>query len=181
MTANRNDGFDRISGCQAVMAAEHWHVHKGHYFMVDDIFLDLANGGTREYLIVVPTLIFPHLRAAQFSLEDSPCTLEYFEGTTVSANGTELTPFNNNRNSLNETTVQVFHTPTVTGDGTQFVDEYIPPTGVGASPGASGSDESEEWILKQGTNYLIRLTNNSGGIIDGGLHLTFYDLKATPP
>ena len=68
---------------------------------------------------------------------------------------------------------------TISATGTAILeDQYVPDPGGGffSSPGTSVADVSEEWILKQNEDYLLRLTNNSGGAIDGSVYIVFYEI-----
>jgi hypothetical protein len=70
------------------------------------------------------------------------------------------------------------HTPTISDLGTQ-IDYALMPTlsAVGSNVGGvTGPDIGEEWVLKPSTKYLLRLTNNSGGAVDVGFHLFWYEL-----
>lgn len=80
--------------------------------------------------------------------------LALFESTTVSADGAARTPQSRNRISAPTCPIGVFGGPTVTGDGTQL--ELV---------GAQDPVTTCEWILKPGTNYLARLTNDAAGAI----------------
>ena len=91
--------------------------------------------------------------------------LELFEDPTLSNDGIELTPFNNNRNSSNTTTVLVFKDPTVSSDGTLLVPEVIGTDTVNPTGRQGGVfNRHNEFLLRQGGSYLIKytaLTDNS--------------------
>lgn len=77
-----------------------------------------------------------------------------YEGIT-STEGTGITEFNRNRNSATEATCVVVHTPTVSNTGTLLRTKHF---GTGKTAGVE-THENDEWVLKQNTKYLIRLTN----------------------
>ena len=99
--------------------------------------------------------------------------LQIFEGTTVSANGTVLTPTNRNRTSSNTATMTVHHTPTVTGDGTALLNggQFLPS---GSGPIKLGVLDNEI-ILAANTLHLVRLQNIAGAAADLGVALNFYE------
>jgi hypothetical protein len=73
----------------------------------------------------------------------------------------------------------VFTDPTVTDTGTQIHHVWVPPTGagVGSSVGLSEVSFGEEWILKPSTDYILRITNGSGGAIDTWHEMLFYEVS----
>ena len=172
--------FDAFAHATTVIQEEHRLIHDGMYFSTNYGFTSLANGANLDILIAVPANSFPHLRAWAYSLEDGPCNFTLYEGTTTSDDGTALTSTNNNRNSTNAPNAVWTHTPTISGVGTAILENhYVPDPGGGflsGSPGTNFSDVSEEWILKPSTKYLLRLTNNSGGAIDGSVYIVHYEL-----
>ena len=166
--------FDLFANAYTVIQEQHRMVHDGYMFHAAGQVLDLANGGTLEFLFVTPENCYPHLQKIVFFLEDAPCQMQVYEGATVSANGTEATVLNTNRNSPNTPCAQLFVGPTVTADGSLFHDRYFPTAG--KDTGLVEQGMADEWIFKPSTNYLFRLTNNSGGIIDFGFEGKWYEI-----
>lgn len=132
---------------------EHYKIHEGDTYTIIQT-TDLGNGGVRDILVVPPnTAVRAHLIwEIEHELETS---IQFYRGTTYTDNGTAIVSFNRNGNSLNTATTLVYHTPTITNAGT-----LIGTIQQGDGKKAGGSDrESNEFILKQGTAYLIRITN----------------------
>lgn len=177
LPSSRMDGFDRLTGCQGSISEPHLLLHQGFMFMADLKFTGLANGASKDFLIVVPENRYPHFRTAEFDIDSGPCDIRIFEDTTVSSNGTSVPIVNLNRASPFVSNVTIFHTPTITDDGDELAVEYLPATAP-SKGGTSGEESATEWVFNHNRNYLIRLTNNSGGAIAAGLHLQFYDLSA---
>ena len=71
--------------------------------------------------------------------------------------------------STTDINTDIFHSPTITDDGTEITGAYI---AGGSGPGKSSSGgvvalhNDAEFILKTNTNYLIRVTNDSAEVID---------------
>ena len=103
---------------------------------------------------------YPHLRYYSFKTDGGSCDIRLFEGTTVSSDGTGLTESNLNRASSK------------TDDGTQIDFDLIETS---KHQGGGIDDIPSEWILKPDNNYLLRLTNNSGGAIDGVFKMFWYE------
>lgn len=159
--------FDPFVHAITVMDHEHRVIHDGMTYHATDRIASLANGATLDWLISVPAGTYPHMTQFSFQLEKGDVDILTYEGVTTSADGTPITTFNRNRNSLNEAETLMFGGPTVTDLGTEIHDRFVPPTGsgVGSSAGTLAPNFGEEWILKPDTKYLIRLTNNSGSAI----------------
>jgi hypothetical protein len=86
-----------------------------------------------------------------------------YEGTTTTDDGTSVLTANRNRTSSLTFTSSVFHSPTVDTLGTQLTEDYFP-AGVKNKEVGSSSEQTSSWILKPNTNYLLRVSNISGGI-----------------
>lgn len=151
---------DQFSGAIGFIEQEHLKIHEGKGFTIAKR-LTIANvGGIHEFLGIVPAASFPHFRSIIVAADGGPFDIDFYEGTTVSANGTAVTPQNNNRNSTNTANLDIYDTPTITNDGTLIEPVLVPGT---KQSGSLGSEGSNEWNLKVSTNYMIRITNNTTG------------------
>jgi len=152
--------IDQFSGAVGCIEQEHLKIHEGKGFTLAKR-LSIANvGGTHEFLGIVPALVYPHFRKITVASDGGPFDVDFYEGTTVSDNGTAVTACNNNRNSATTAELLIYDTPTITGDGTLLEPILIPGT---KQSGALGSEGSNEWDLKQDEKYMIRITNNTTG------------------
>ena len=144
---------DAMSGKLVAIEYEHSQIHEGIMFTILEV-TDLTNGATRDLFVISPdTTKWTHLVwEIEHELET---TIQFYLGTTYSAIGTEITSFNRNGNSGNVATTKVYHTPTITDVGT-----LIGTIQQGDGKKAGGSDRlSNEFMLKQGAVYLVRITN----------------------
>ena len=173
--------FDGFSHSISVIQEEHRLIHSGMVFTVNIRFSGLTNGSNFDVAMQNPAGNFPHLRGWSYSLEDGPCEVTLYEGGTITFDGTEYTPVNNNRNSSKTANLVIEEGPTITLPGNPILEsQYVPDPGGGffaGTPGTGVSDLSEEWVLAPDENYLLRLTNNSGGTIEGSLYLIFYEIS----
>ena len=119
---------------------------------------DYAEGVTvRNYLIKVPEGVFPHL-VYSVACEEA-AQVQFFEGATVSADGTEIIQARLNRNSSRTIQTGTFHSPTITDDGTELPGGYVPGGNGASNPGATVAlHDDAEWLLKDNTNYIVRIT-----------------------
>ena len=139
----------------ATVTYAHHEIHEGDMYTTCNV-TDLANGATVNILIRTPnTLKWSHLL---WDLDhELEATVTFYEAATVTANGTELMARNRDRNSSNTAGTKIYVGPTVTAVGTQLCRVQQ-----GAGNKAGGSDRAEnEWVLKQNTVYLLRITNNT--------------------
>ena len=144
---------DAVSGKLVTIAYEHLRIHEGNTFTVLEV-TDLGQAGVRNLYIVTPdTNKWAHL---VWEIEhEKETSIQFYMDSTYSNIGTEITPFNRNGNSPNIATTKVYHTPTITDVGT-----LIGIIQQGDGKKAGGSDrQSNEFILKRNTVYLVKITN----------------------
>ncbi len=145
--------IDSATRAIVTVAFEHHQIHDGLTFTVMEV-TDLGNGAVRDILVVSPnTTTWAHLVwEIEHELETS---IQFYRDTTYTFNGTAIGSFNRHGNSLNVATTLVYHTPTITNVGT-----LVAMIQQGDGKKAGGSDRlANEFILKQDTAYLIRITN----------------------
>jgi len=83
-----------------------------------------------------------------------------YENPTLTGDGTPLTKYNMRRDYAgNPAFAQVFHTPTISANGTQLDLHKVPEAGQTAGLVSGVYDPDREWILKANTSYLIRAHN----------------------
>ena len=172
--------FDPFAHAITTIDSEHRQIHDGMVFTFTEVFTGLTSGSSKDYLINVPVSCFPHFRKLAFSMSDGPITSYLYRGTTVSAAGNARTFINNNLNSATLMSCVLTEGPTITDIGTEVViDKKY--SAAGAPPGQSGptgkEDVDAEWVMAPGELYLLRLTNNSAGTIEGHVHMVGYELS----
>lgn len=172
-------GVDTFTGAQGVISEPHLLGHQGKMFHASIKVTGILDAGIENILFKVPAGVFPHLHKTRTNVGAGDVDIVSYEGTTVSADGAAVTVDNTNRNSSNTPDMTIFTGPTITGDGTEIHRLWLPPAGVGigrSAIGLSGAEAGEEWVLKPATNYLHRLTNNSGSTISAWFEFLFYEV-----
>jgi hypothetical protein len=139
-----NPGIDPLTGYPFVMDAERYKIHAGEVFRAD-VYFDADSG---LVLVTTDTLAYTHMTARVESQDAG--VFEIFETCTTSSDGSEILLFNAKRTSTDTLTVTVTDTPTMTDWGTQIEEGAV-------DSGGSGG-RGDEWILKQGTKYLVKFT-----------------------
>ena len=171
--------FDKIVHAITTISEPHRLAHDGMMFHFTHLHSAVVNGGTEDLLFKVPAGAYPHLNTMRVNAGGGDLNIYLYEGTTVSADGTAVTVHNTNRNSSNTADTPVYHTPTVTGVGTEIHHQWLPPSATGAGQthdGVTDAQQGEEWILAPSTNYMLRVENNSGNTIDIWVEVLFYEV-----
>ncbi len=167
--------WDPFAHALTTISEEHRLIHDGMFFTARGIVPSIPAAGTFDILLKTG-IIPPHFRKLVVTFDDGPVTIEFFEGTTVSADGVAASVINNNRMSSNVPLTGVFTGPTVTDPGTSL--------GALAEPGgpasAEGPEIGEELILASNTNYMVRITNGAAGAIQTSIKLGFYEISYRP-
>ena len=151
-------------------------VHQGRGFTHSNNHT-VANGANLDHLLITPPDVDVHLRLWKLKSNDGPCTINAYEDTVVSANGTAEAVGNNNRQSVITPRMLIYHTPTITSLGNMLEDNFIGATGGGAHVSVGESAESNiEWLLKRNTKYLLRLNNGSGTSTRMHIRMFWYEV-----
>ena len=167
----------------------HHRIHEGNFFSTHTVSTGLMIASPQQFLFISPSMAPPPFSADTVKVHltfvvscDLGVKIEFFEDTIVSTNGTALFIVVQNRNSTTPPLGQVFDGPTVVSDGTLIFTEIVGSTTTGGTGGLVERDE-QEFILKIGTNYLLKLTP----LIDvlGGTNITThfkgYDARPSSP
>ena len=162
---------------RVVITHEHQLVHEGKFFSVGHADAAAAASADIEVLVAAGANTDIHTYIKMIAGADA--RLDVFEAPTVTAAGTAITPQNHNRGSANTCDCTVTHTPTLSADGTQIWQEYLPGGSGGNSPGAVQHVGSEQMIMAAGETYLFRLTNLGATAQMIQLQLAYYGVKFT--
>lgn len=132
------------------------HIRAGKVYTHIDVH-EIANGGIYYHMVVTPNSALQ----PQFTYSISAtaeCQIFLYEEPTVSANGSETSNYNHNRNNSTANAVLIYHQPTVSSAGTMLEELKIGGTG-GNKQGSNLA--SDRWILKSNTKYLIKVISNA--------------------
>lgn len=155
--------------------AEHAYFYLGKFFDVHHYNNSLGNGAGLNILFDIGTTTgYIHLSLISATVSSGPCRVFLFENTTVSALGTALSVINLNRASSNVSAIAVYHTPTITSDGTDIHSDFMP---LGKDQGGSNIAAGYEnhMVLKPNTKYMFRVLNESGGIIKAAICIAWFE------
>ena len=175
-----DDVYDSNAHAITVIDEPHKMIHEGFMYKAWHKFSAVADAASVYVHIKVPAAVFPHFHDFTVAVGAGDVDISVFEGPTTSADGTALTERSLNRNgTVDASDVDLYHTPTVSADGTEIRSTWIPPTaaGVGNSDSGALEDADYEMLLKPSTNYLVKITNNSGGSIDIHCKTYWYEIN----
>lgn len=152
-------GIDRLSNAANIIEVEHKKIHDGKGFTTSDNFV-IANNETYSLLLQNPLGNFPHIRSYNVSATNNPMVIELLEGVTWSTSGNSATTFNNLRASSITPNLVVCGSTVLTDNGVKLEHSMIT---AGKDTGGNIKQIVTEWDLKSGSDYAIKITNNSGG------------------
>lgn len=153
--------IERVTKAAMTVDSNHAQIHAGNAYSLGEIF-SLAAGATVDISVFVPDGTYVHYQASDITTDGgNTVTATMYEGATVTADtGTPIVPVNRRRLGIPEvSSLTIKQNPTVTAIGTKIDQWYFPKTADNQSKGFNGKSDTNEWILKQGTHYLLRIAN----------------------
>jgi len=159
---------DRVSNNLITIARVHHETHEGELYDADHNFTAIADATSVYVAWTTPSGVYPHISYEVSASGD--CTVVLLDGLTYSG-GTAITAFNRNMNYADKTGVFV-HTPTSPTGGTEKFPWFIP---AGGKKGGSGGYDFPEKIYEPNTLYALKVTNISGGAINVGVSIAYYE------
>ena len=189
----RVDGveIDHLVKSIPVTSTFHHLGHEGNVFLHSDSHAGIANGADFDTLIIVPAgdatrqihLRFSYSLSGATPGTDVQAALILYKDTVVSDNGSIEGIVSNNDAVVKTSGVTIYTGPTIDTEpadlGTIKAQTLITSA---RRTGGSQDQIVPEWILapngESARNYLLRLTNNSGGTITAVNAIFFYDTGA---
>ena len=167
-----NLDLDPIHGGVPIEGDEHYHVHRSEFYTVSDFDNSVDTASPKYWHIITPdSAARSHMRIQLAT--DTGGLVELFENPTTTGNGTSLTAYNNDRNSVNNTTINFYYDPTVSYDGARIEVSRI---GAGREKKFGGmARQNSELILKQNEQYLIKVTPDSNAA-EVTINIGFYEV-----
>ena len=137
----------------------HHRVHSELMYITTDIDTDVDTISPKYWHIVAPDSATRIHLTLMISV-DTAGLVEFYEAPTTSANGTEITARNADRNSANTAACKFYFDPTVSADGIALQKDRIGSTNNKTKIGGIARQQVE-FILKQNTAYLVKYTPDS--------------------
>jgi hypothetical protein len=150
--------YDEVTGNVCVIGTEHHEIHEGEHFTAQHLFTGIGVAGNAYVLLTTPdTSVRVHIIFRVVASKNG--TIYFYEGPDITASGTAMTEFNNDRNSASAATMVVTHTPTIGagGNGSQLLVNVVGTDGSNPLGNIGGIlQRGQEFVLKQNEQYLIR-------------------------
>lgn len=143
---------------------DHDNIHLGKDFKSWVNFGSISAGSSVNILIKTPLTHSIHWRPDNPKPSVDKLRIKIFRSPTIAEDGegTPLPRINQNDELRIESTVLLFTGPTLTDDGTQIDEDFLPGSvGVGNAKSGSELDQGNEKVLDNDTYYLLRYTNES--------------------
>ncbi len=152
--------IDTIAGTLVQIPLEHHRVHEGSFYTVSGRTAELGSGDSIDLILAVPNTATRMHTVGGFSCATAGYA-EFWEDATALLAGATLTPYNNDRNSSNASTMTIYSEP---ASITLVTASKIQADQIGGGQqnrfGAEQRDDTE-WILKQGSSYLARYVSQA--------------------
>lgn len=171
------EGDEFVTKAVSVIQTDHKYIHYGKAFHSEIQTPSIAAGSSYYIRFKTPANVFVHKRPAAFSSSENIMKYDFFEESTVTANGSSLIPNNRNRLSANDSSVIIGLGASVSSDGL-LLESFTVGSGGGTQnrSGGSISGDADEWVLKQNTEYVIKISNiGSSTASIGYLGLFWYE------
>lgn len=138
---------------------EHYEVHEGDHYFVQG-FSDTNAGSILNFCMSTPNSATQvHVLFGLGSTGE--VSWQWFEAPTFGTDGNGVTPRNNNRNFADASGMGIRLNPTITSSGTNISQGSFGVTGTPVSQSGGERRETNELILRTGTNYLFRINSFS--------------------
>ena len=136
----------------------------------------LAVAGIKDLTIITPASTKTiHYRPANVVTTADNVLLQFYEGATATG-GSALTVADHNRKLTASSSAVFADGPTVSATGAQIGQAFLGgSTGVGQTRNGAQLGESNEWILKPSTTYLLRITNGSSASNTMQVNFVWYE------
>jgi hypothetical protein len=171
-TSGRSQVFRQDDDYNGIVVVDSIHhlVHEGKSFSLSR--RATIGAGTIDYVRLATPDTSKRLHFEVTVFGNAALTMQLFEGTSwTHVGGNVLTPVNRERNSSATSGATICHTPAGSGDGTAIFDTSIPANQASAQAFLAGR---REFILKQNTAYLIKVTGANGNIIT--VNMEWYEI-----
>lgn len=156
---------------------EHHEIHSGSHYFVDGV-QDLSINQVLDFTFTTPnTTSWTHL-IWKISTESETAWYVYENVVATNALANAITPYNNNRNSLNTSgntlKYEVQANLATANADTNVSDAILLQSGISGTGKEQGdSERNRELILKQNTTYCLRAIATAAGFID--FHMSWYE------
>jgi len=170
-----NSGIDSVTEAFITIDEAHEQIHEGNHFFLAS-YATINAGSSLSFCIEVPDSTKRVHMTYQVGTTGLTTT-EFFEGSDLTMDGTEMTIQNSNRNSATTSIMTIEGNCTISNMGTLYSTQKF---GVLDTPSKSLGGEygrDNELIFKNNTKYVYRITSGSAGNV---INYRAYWYETTP-
>ena len=195
--SNRNEGFtaksgraltpsgsdcnliEEVTGAYRSVTTDHDLIHQGKAFTTVNKFT-IASAASAYLEMIIPAGAYVHFKPVAMQSDGPKITIQLIEAPTITTGSTAVTPANRRRIGTPAiSTVTVKSNPTGVSGGTVLDQDYIGGgTGNAQTTSGGASQNDNEWVLKAGTTYVIKVTNGGSGSADVNIKTFWYEEAA---
>ena len=147
--------IDASTNSLMVIDSAHHEIHEGDHYKIRG-YEALAKGGDKQFLFLTPdTTEWAHMIIGVDNTLSTIIVKLYEAPTYTLGSATACTKINRNRNSNNTSSISCYEDPTVSATGTLLGQNIF---GSGKNSTGGGDRDTNEIVLKQGTAYLLDIT-----------------------
>ena len=165
--------FDKSGAFKTVTEFQN-AVHDGESFSFSINQIGLANNGVVSLLLRTGAKQV-HFDGLNIKASIGPFRIQFYEAPTVSNPGTLLTTRRRNRVNPNISLLTMYSTPIYSPVGTILDDDLIVEVSQGSNQNSGAAAVDDGWVLKPNTDYLLVLTNISGGAVNWRSKFTWHE------
>lgn len=167
------DGVDDVSiCCDALVTTRsvHHRIKNSKEFIAGYCWVDVADTNSVYFLIKAGDKA-PH--GTIRIITSGKASLYFYETPTITADGTIVTPRCLNRETDATPVTTFFRDPTIGADGTELECALLGAAGHFIATG--GETTGAYWWLDHNKNYIVKVTNTSGDVIDASVGYGFHE------
>lgn len=163
---------DAVLCCNALVTARvvHYRIKESKEFIAGYCWSVIADTNSVYFLIKAGAKV-PH--GTIRIITSGKASLYLYETPTITADGTTVTPHCLNRETDATPDTTFFRDPTIGADGTELECALLGAAGHFTATG--GESTGAYWWLDHNKNYIIKVTNTSGDVIDVSIGYGFHE------
>ncbi|MHA1210823.1 MAG: hypothetical protein ACTSSH_00030 [Candidatus Heimdallarchaeota archaeon] len=170
ITDGTNELYIWDSGGITSVRAVHYRIKESKEFYANYCWADIADTNSVYFLIKAGDKT-PHGNIG--IMTSGKANLFLYETPTITGDGTAVTPYCLNRETDASPDATFFRDPTIGADGTELECALLGAAGKFSAVG--GELSGAYWWFDHNKNYIVKVTNTSGGAIDIAIGYGFHE------
>lgn len=152
----------------------HHYIHAGNFFTFSNLWTSVSDT-TSKYILIRTGDRMAHFHTGVGT--GGQAEIRFYNGTTVTNNGTQINAINHNRVSDRLSKTKIYKGPTVSSTDSLILVQLVPGSSSAASVSGGTSGGCKEFVLEKNSVYLVNATNTSGSSIKMNIVGSFYEMN----